>query len=76
MKAVCKFTCDHVSEPPPEAGGERAVYLTTQYDPDDADDSRFSVLTPWGSMEFGLSNPVLDGFFVPGKSYRITIEPA
>ncbi len=68
-KARCKFTATAVQD--------GTVELTTQYDSAlSNEDAAFSKATPWGSMKFGLDNPALDGFFVPGKAYYVDITPA
>ena len=51
------------------------VKLWTEYDENDPEDTKFSVATPSGSMEFNLSNPALLGMFKQGDSYYVTLEP-
>lgn len=74
-KAVCKFECVGVrpSDGDPDTS---EVSMTTSYDPDAPEDTKFSRFTPWGDLSFGVSNPALEGFFKPGQRYLITIEPA
>jgi hypothetical protein len=76
--ARCKFTVtsfipnEHASHE-----GAGTVTMEAVYDePLTEDDAGFSKYTPWGSMEFGVENPALDGFFKVGESYYIDISPA
>lgn len=77
-RARCRFTVDKVEPAYEGAGpGERTVHLRTQYDePLTKEQEAFSTSTPWGSMEMGISNPALEGFFEPGKDYYIDITPS
>ena len=70
---VCKFQCTAVT--PPNEIESGSVTLGAVYT-DDPDDRAFSLSTPWGEMTFGLDNPALDGFFVVGEQYMITITKA
>ena len=72
MKARCKFTVKSVTW---EGPGHETITLTTLYDPDDPEDTRFSLYTPMGDMEFGLSNPNLVGTFKPGDVYYVDLTP-
>ena len=89
MRARCKFMVSEVKSHriyskedlekplPREATGpvtEESIKLWTQYDENDPEDTKFSVATPSGSMEFQLSNPNLLGHFKVGDSFYVTLE--
>ena len=76
MRARCKFTVTSVepttwSSDPPEI----VVRLTTLYDPNDPEDTKFSVYTPSGDMEFRVNNPNVIGMFEEGKSFYVDLTP-
>jgi hypothetical protein len=73
MKARCKFSCSSVAQ---TEHAHQVVKLTTHYDASLAEDERFTIATPSGTMEFILNNPALAGFFTPGKKYYIDITEA
>ncbi len=73
-KTVCKFRCE-TAQPNPNQPGEQKVLLRAEYDPNDPEDTKFSKWTPWGTLETAISNPNVEGFFVEGKSYYLTITP-
>jgi hypothetical protein len=70
VRAICKFRVASVE------GDEenQTVKLHTLYREDDPEDTKFSKYTPWGNMEFGLSNPNLMGQFKVGDDFYITLE--
>ena len=72
MKARCKFTVKSVSW---EGQGHEKIALIALYDPDSSEDTRFSLYTPWGDMQFGLTNPDLVGTFKPGDVYYVDLTP-
>jgi hypothetical protein len=76
--ARCKFTVVNVSPSFDGApAGDVTVKMQTQYDPALAqEDAAFSTVTPWGSAEFGISNPNLSGFFEEGQTYYLDISRA
>lgn len=71
IKARCKFK---VSSVEPLGDGEK-IKMHTQYDEDDPEDTKFSSATPWGNIEFGLSNPNLVGTFKVGEVYYLDLVP-
>lgn len=71
-KSVCKFTVRSLKD---YGNDNKEVEMYTEYDSALPEDQRFSKFTPSGEMKFSLKNPALDGFFQPGKTYLITIEP-
>ena len=70
--ARCKFSVEKItpSQYNPE---EEVISLSASYDPDDPEDTKFSKYTPWGSMEFGLSNPNLVGTFKLGDKFYVDL---
>ena len=76
-RARCKFTVNTAEGTPGTPGqyDEQKVVMYTQYDENDPEDTKFSAATPWGTLEFGISNPNLAGFFEPGKTYYVDITP-
>lgn len=72
-RAICKFSVTAVKSL--NNGEEEEIHLHTQYDENDPEDTKFSKYTPWGEMNFGLSNPNLIGKFKPGQVVRVTLEP-
>lgn len=72
-RAVCKFTLRSLKD---YGNDNKEVELCTRYDSALPEDQKFSKFTPSGEMKFALQNPALDGFFKPGETYLITIEPA
>ena len=70
-KAVCKFEVTSV-EP---LYGDEKITLSTVYDPEDPEDTKFSAATPWGELTFGLSNPNLVGRFEVGQVYYLHLIP-
>ena len=86
--ARCKFTVGSVKqyrgttqedyEAKREASGpvrSEDILMYTQYDENDPEDTKFSVATPSGSMEFQLSNPRLLGRFKPGFTFYVDLTP-
>ena len=71
-KARCKFRVASVTT---DAASQHVVKMHTLYDENDPEDTRFSEATPWGSMEFGLTNPRLMGQFQPGQVYYVDLIP-
>ena len=78
-KARCKFRVGSVVDSNTDQDGNptmQTIKLHAQYDENDPEDTRFAVATPWGSMEFGLSNPRLIGQFKTGDDYYLDLTPA
>lgn len=75
-KTRCKFLCTSVKENTNAADPYQTVTMRAEYDENDPEDTRFSKATPWGNIEFDLSNPAVLGMFEEGKSYFIDITPA
>ena len=77
MKARCKFNVQTVTLHPGYGGvpGDETIRLSTMYDENDPEDTKFSTATPSGHMEFRLSNPALLGKFKPGTDFYVTLEP-
>ena len=86
--ARCKFTVSSVKqhrgttqedyEAKREASGpvcSEEINLYTQYEENDPEDTKFSVATPCGSMEFQLSNPRLLGLFKQGDTFYVDLTP-
>lgn len=79
--ARCKFTVTKVEPTYPgaaagAAAGEAKVQLNAVYDPELVrEDEAFSTATPWGFMEFQVSNPNLADFFKEGQAYYVDITP-
>lgn len=69
---ICKFRCESVTR---YVTGQQ-VKLQAQYDETLDEDRRFAKASPSGSLEVSISNPAIDGFFVPGQAYYLTITPA
>jgi hypothetical protein len=76
-RARCKFTVTKADGTPGTPGqyDEQKVLMHTRYAEDDPEDTKFSAATPWGTLEFGVSNPNLAGFFVEGETYYVDITP-
>ena len=76
MIARCKFSVTKV-EPAPYSStpGEVQVFLTTEYDPDDPEDTRFSRYTPGGAMMFCVNNPKVVPEMIVGRSFYIDLTP-
>lgn len=71
-KALCKFTCNSVTN---YGNGFNEVKLTPQYDQTLPEDQKFSTATPSGELKATINNPALKDFFEPGKAYYIEIRP-
>ena len=69
--ARCKFRVSSVEA----SEYDETIKLSTQYDPNDSEDTKFSTATPSGSMEFQLSNPKLLGTFKPGQEFYVDLVP-
>ncbi len=70
LKTVrAKFRCSLVDEAYP---GTNNVELDAEYS-ESPEDNQFSEATPSGRMEMLVSNPAVEGFFKPGKSYYLDI---
>lgn len=69
---ICKFRCDWVKH----SSGYQEVKLLAQYDEALDEDRRFAKATPSGELIAMITNPNLDGFYEPGKTYYLTITPA
>ena len=76
MKARCKFTVTSV-EPIKyaHAPGEIEVKLDTRYDENDPEDTRFSIHTPVGEMDFIVNNPNVVGMFEKDKTFYVDLIP-
>lgn len=76
-KARCKFSVGSVKDSRDSNGVlyQQVIKLHTLYDENDPEDTRFSEATPWGSMEFGLSNPRLLGQFKAGDVFYVDLSP-
>ena len=76
MIARCKFMIMKV-EPAPysSAPGEVEVTLGTEYDPDDPEDTRFSIYTPSGTMKFYVNNPNVVPEMIEGRSFYVDLTP-
>ena len=72
--AVCKFRVESVVQSQYNQG-EETIVMCPSYDPDDPEDTKFSRATPWGQLEFGLSNPNLLGLFKVGQMYHLHLIP-
>jgi hypothetical protein len=73
QKARCKFTVTSVEG---DDESDATVRLEAQYDPElTKEDEAFSKFTPWGTMEFGIANPELKGFFKEGQAYYVDLTP-
>lgn len=70
----CKFVCESAEK----VGQQTTVRMRAQYESPNSvpEDQQFTKYTPWGTLEFGVENPALDGFFQPGKAYYLDITPA
>ena len=76
MIARCKFTIDKVVLIPySNAPGEVEVSLTTDYDPEDPEDTRFSIYTPCGNMKFIVNNPNVVPEMIEGRSFYVDLTP-
>ena len=69
--ARCKFQVSKVEQ----GYGQEIIALGTVYDENDPEDTKFSNATPWGNMEFGLSNPNLLGKFKEGDVFYLDLTP-
>ena len=74
VMARCKFSVISV-EPFPYNAGEQHIKFDTEYDPEDPEDTKFSQATPWGNLEFALSNPNLVGKFKVGDVFYVDLTP-
>lgn len=73
IRARCKFTVTELDE---DQDGHGTVKLETEYDAElSVEDEAFSQVTPWGSMEFGIDNPNLAGFFEVGRAFYVDLIP-
>lgn len=82
MSVVCKMKC-HGAPSGFAATDEsvQTVQLGAVYEPDEGqrqlpENAVFGKYTPWGEFKAGIGNPEAKQFFVPGKSYYITITEA
>ena len=73
-KTVCKFTVTAVETAEYNAG-EEIITMSPLYDESDPEDTKFSKYTPWGNLNFGLSNPNLVGKFEVGQVYHLHLVP-
>ena len=75
--ARCKFRVNEVTTlfPDSEENKDEKIRLYTQYDPDDPEDTAFSLATPAGSIEIFLSNPKLLGQAKVGQVYYVDLIP-
>ena len=76
MIARCKFTITKV-EPTSyqNAPGEVEVTLDTKYDPNDPEDTKFSLFTPTGDMSFVVNNPNVVPHMVEGRVFYVDLTP-
>ena len=76
MIARCKFTITKV-EPTLYANtpGEVEVTMNTMYDPDDPEDTRFSIYTPMGTLKFVVNNPNVVPEMVKGRAFYVDLIP-
>jgi hypothetical protein len=74
-RARCKFTVTQAEGTPGSPGeyDEQKVLMHTQYDENDPEDTKFSAATPWGTLEFGVSNPNLADFFEVGEEFYVDL---
>ena len=74
MIARCKFTVTKV-EPSEYANapGEVEVTMDTKYDPNDPDDTKFSIYTPVGQLKFTVNNPNVVPHMVEGSIFYVDL---
>ena len=65
--AICKFQVESVEE----QADQEIIKLSALYDENDPEDTKFSKYTPWGSVEFGVSNPNVMGQFKVGDAFFV-----
>lgn len=70
---ICKFRCASVTL---YHGPSQEVHLRAEYDEALDEDRRFAKASPSGDLKVFITNPAIDGFFEPGKTYYLTITPA
>ena len=76
MIARCKFTVDKVVLTPySNAPGEVEVTLAAEYDPNDSEDTQFSIYTPTGTMTFIVNNPNVVPEMVQGRVFYVDLTP-
>lgn len=56
-----------------DANHGQRVKLYTQYDQTIPEEKRFAEASPSGAFEVYIKNPVVQGFFVPGKKYYFDV---
>ena len=76
MIARCKFTVTKVELAPySSTPGEVQVFLTTEYDPDDPEDTQFSIYTPCGEMKFYVNNAKVVPEMIEGRTFYVDLTP-
>lgn len=69
-KMVCNFTQD-------SGNNVRKVNLGAVYSNDKSENADFSIATPWGTCEMGITGDVpAASFFKPGKKYYLNFTEA
>ena len=51
------------------------MFRTTEYDPADPEDTRFSRYTPGGSMNFYVNNPKVVPEMIEGRVFYVDLTP-
>lgn len=76
-KIRAKFKCLSVARHEASPGGVNLIVsLGAVYGKDGSDNAQWSKWTPNGTLSMTITNPVVDGFFEPGREYFIDLTPA
>ncbi|HEX5324411.1 MAG TPA: hypothetical protein VFW40_11535 [Capsulimonadaceae bacterium] len=73
-KTICLFHCVTVTKDAYNSEIVKLAAVTSGYE-ELPEDKHFSKYTPSGSLDLQVSNPNVQGFFVPGDRYYIEITP-